>query len=108
MNNKIHISKNVEDINSLSMPDWTPFISKNYYARRPFTNELGVSLQKSVGCSMTCNYCPYASIYGNTIHYNSDYVINTIRHYYEKGVKYFMFRDQILVNKKNSIFSWTN
>lgn len=83
-----------EDLNTLPMVDWAPFLANGAYAKRPFSRKLGVSIQKSRGCSMTCNYCPYASFYGNVRHFNSDYVLNTIRFYYENhGIRYFMFRD---------------
>ena len=76
------------------MLDWTPFIKNGSYATRPFSKEKGVSIQKSRGCSMTCNYCPYAAFYGKARQYDSDYVMKVIEHYYDKhNIRYFMFRD---------------
>ena len=91
---KIIQSKRPQDLNILPMPFWEPFIKNNYYAKRPFSDQLGVSIQKSKGCSMTCNYCPYASFYGKAKHYDSDYVLKMINSYKEKhNINYFMFRD---------------
>ncbi|MFA5087711.1 MAG: radical SAM protein [Candidatus Omnitrophota bacterium] len=89
----IHI-ENSEDLNLLPMVDWEPFIRNGYYAKRPFSKELGVSIQKSRGCSMTCDYCPYAAFYGKTRHFDSEYVWKTIKYYYDRHhIRYFMFRD---------------
>ena len=91
---KIIQSKRPQDLNILPMPFWEPFIKNNYYAKRPFSDQLGVSIQKSKGCSMTCNYCPYASFYGKAQHFDSDYVLKMINYYKEKhNINYFMFRD---------------
>ena len=87
-------SERPDDLNSLPMPEWEPFIRNNYFARRPFSSERGVSIQKSKGCSMTCNYCPYAALYGKARHFDSDYVLGVLRHYVDRhGIRYFMFRD---------------
>jgi len=91
---KIIQSIRPEDLNTLPMPDWEPFIKNSYYAKRPFSKQIGVSIQKSKGCSMSCNYCPYASFYGKAQHYDSDYVLKMVTHYKEKhNINYFMFRD---------------
>jgi len=91
---KILQSERPDDLNTLPMPDWEPFIKNNYFAKRPFSKELGVAIQKSKGCSMTCNYCPYASFYGKARHYDSDYVLKAIKYYKDKhNIRYFMFRD---------------
>lgn len=93
-NERIVQSRRPEDLNELPMVDWTPFIKNGYYAKRPFTKELGVSIQKSRGCSMTCNYCPYAAFYGKAQQFDSDYVLKTIKYYYDHHrIRYFMFRD---------------
>lgn len=87
-------SADPENLNELPMIDWSPFIENGYYAKRPFSKDLGVSIQKSRGCSMTCNYCPYASFYGKARQFDSDYVLKTIEHYYHNHhIRYFMFRD---------------
>ncbi len=91
---KIVHSQRPDNLNELPMLDWTPFIQKGYYARRPFGKELGISIQKSRGCSMTCNYCPYAAFYGKARQFDSDYVLKMIEHYYHNhNIRYFMFRD---------------
>ena len=91
---KVVASADPENLNELPMIDWTPFFKNGYYAKRPFSKELGVSIQKSRGCSMTCNYCPYASFYGKARQFDSDYVLKTIQHYYQNHhIRYFMFRD---------------
>jgi anaerobic magnesium-protoporphyrin IX monomethyl ester cyclase len=82
------------NLNVLPVPDWEPFIANSYFARRPFSSERGICIQKSRGCSMSCNYCPYAGIYGKANHYDSDYVIDLIKRYRdEHNIRYFMFRD---------------
>lgn len=94
LSEKIVHSERPENLNDLPMLDWTPFIAKGSYARRPFGKELGVSIQKSRGCSMTCNYCPYAAFYGKARQFDSDYVMKMIEHYYHNhNIRYFMFRD---------------
>ncbi len=91
---KIIRSSSPENLNELPMIDWSPFIRNGYYAKRPFSKELGISIQKSRGCSMTCNYCPYAAFYGKARQFDSDYVLKTIDHYYNQHhIRYFMFRD---------------
>ena len=91
---KVFHSERPDNLNELPMPDWTPFMKNNYYARRPFTKERGVSIQKSRGCSMTCNYCPYAAFYGKARQFDSDYVLKIIKNYYlNHNIRYFMFRD---------------
>lgn len=92
-NEKVIQSIEPENLNELPMIDWTPFLKNGYYAKRPFSKELGVSIQKSRGCSMTCNYCPYASLYGKAKQFDSDYILKTIEHYYHHNIRYFMFRD---------------
>lgn len=87
-------SRELDNLNELPMLDWGPFINNNLYAYRPFSKERGVSIQKSRGCSMTCNYCPYAAFYGKARQFNNDYVLKTIKHYYDNhNIRYFMFRD---------------
>jgi len=87
-------SPSLDDLNAISPPDWRPFIDIGYLARRPFSHERGVCIQKSRGCSMSCNYCPYAGIYGKANHYDTEYVVDLIRHYREHhNIRYFMFRD---------------
>ncbi len=87
-------SKEIDDLNELPILDWGPFIKNNLYACRPFSRERGVSIQKSRGCSMTCKYCPYAAFYGKARQFNNDYVLRTIKYYYDiYSIKYFMFRD---------------
>ncbi len=91
---KIIHSERPDNLNKLPMLDWTPFLKNGYYAKRPFSKELGVSIQKSRGCSMTCNYCPYAAFYGKAKQFENDYTLKEIEHYYNKhGIRYFMFRD---------------
>lgn len=83
-----------DNLDELPHLDWIPFLRNGYYARRPFSKELGVSIQKSRGCSMTCNYCPYASFYGTAKQFGSDYVFKQIEYYYNNhAIRYFMFRD---------------
>ncbi|OGX38680.1 MAG: hypothetical protein A3D87_03350 [Omnitrophica WOR_2 bacterium RIFCSPHIGHO2_02_FULL_50_17] len=91
---KIIVSERPEDLNTLPMLNWEPFMRNGYYARRPFSKELGVGIQKSRGCSMTCNYCPYAAFYGKARHFDSDYVLKMLEHYHDRHqINYFMFRD---------------
>ncbi len=91
---KIVHSEAPDNLNELPMVDWEPFIKEGRFATRPFSKELGVSIQKSRGCSMTCNYCPYAAFYGKARQVDSDHVMKTIRHYYDHhNIRYFMFRD---------------
>ncbi len=91
---KVFRYANPDDLNALPMVDWTPFIRNGAYAKRPFSRELGVSIQKSRGCSMTCNYCPYAAFYGKARQFDSAYTLKTIKYYYhEHKIRYFMFRD---------------
>lgn len=86
-------SRDPENLNELPILDWLPFIKNNLYASRPFSKERGVSIQKSRGCSMTCNYCPYAAFYGKVKQFSDDYVFSVIKYYYNHNIKYFMFRD---------------
>lgn len=91
---KIIHSERPDNLNELPMLDWVPFIRNGHYARRPFSKELGVSIQKSRGCSMTCNYCPYAAFYGRARQFDNNYVMKMIEYYYHHhNIRYFMFRD---------------
>ncbi|MBI5597580.1 MAG: radical SAM protein [Elusimicrobia bacterium] len=82
------------DLDTLPMLDWTPFLAQGRWARRPFSKDKGVAIHKSRGCTMTCNYCPYAAIYGDAKLFSHEHALRTIRHYYdEHAVRYFMFRD---------------
>ena len=78
---KVILSPNAENLNELPILDWVPFIKNGKYASRPFSKELGISIQKSRGCSMTCNYCPYAAFYGKARQFDIDYVMKIIDHY---------------------------
>ncbi len=91
------------DLDALPMPDWTPFIKNGAYARRPFSKELGVSIQKSRGCTMTCNYCPYAALYGKVRLYSAETTLKAIEHYYDNhNIRYFMFRDPNFGEKRTA------
>lgn len=100
-------SKELSNLNELPMPDWTPFIKNNLYSYRPFSKEHGVSIQKSRGCSMTCNYCPYAAFYGKVRQFDSDYVLKIIKYYYDNhNITYFMFRDPNFGENKKEFYSF--
>ena len=100
-------SQEVLNLNKLPMLDWTPFIKKGLFARRPFSKELGVSIQKSRGCSMTCNYCPYSAFFGKTKHFDNTDVMKTIRYYYDHfNIRYFMFRDPNFGENKKEFHSF--
>lgn len=87
-------SPDPRDLNELPMVDWEPFLRIGAYATRPFSRERGVSIQKSRGCTMTCNYCPYAAFYGDAKLFSAEYVLKTIEYYYDRhNIRYFMFRD---------------
>lgn len=98
-------SKDNGSLNELPMLDWVPFIKNNQYAYRPFSKNRGVSIQKSRGCSMTCNYCPYSAFYGKAKQFDSTYVINTIKFYRDKyNISYFMFRDPNFGENKKEFY----
>ncbi|MDD5109285.1 MAG: radical SAM protein [Candidatus Omnitrophica bacterium] len=106
---KLIFSQELNNLNELPRLDWEPFILNKRYALRPFSKELGVSIQKSRGCSMTCNYCPYAAFYGKVRNFNDGYVIETIKYYVKNfNIRYFMFRDPNFGENKKELLSFMN
>ncbi|MDD5677774.1 MAG: B12-binding domain-containing radical SAM protein [Kiritimatiellae bacterium] len=87
-------SDSPEDLDTLPPIDWEPFFKSHIYAKRPFSRKKGICIQKSRGCSMTCQYCPYAAFFGKARQFSVDYTFKTIEFYYHKhNIRYFMFRD---------------
>lgn len=65
---------------------------------------LRVSLATSRGCSFRCEYCPYASFYGQQIEFRStSHVMQDIHTLLDMGINGIVFRDQFFTAKRQRV-----
>ncbi|HLA83566.1 MAG TPA: radical SAM protein [Thermoguttaceae bacterium] len=93
----------IEDLDSLPLPDWSPFGPRRFRIGYDFWRFPTVLIQQSRGCSMKCNYCPYTVLDGSVRLRDPEAVVDEIRHDVRRwGFRSFKFRDPMFgLNRKN-------
>jgi radical SAM superfamily enzyme YgiQ (UPF0313 family) len=93
----------VADLDSLPVPDWSPFAWRKFRVVYDFWRFPTACIQQSRGCTFRCNYCPYIMIESKTRFRSPDAVIDEIRYGQRRyGFESFKFRDPLFgLNRKN-------
>lgn len=95
----------IEDLDSLPLPDWSPFDTHRFRVGYDFWRFPTVFIQQSRGCSMKCNYCPYLLLDGNVRLRDPEAVVDEIRHDVKHwGFRSFKFRDPMFGLNRSNVF----
>jgi len=95
----------IEDLDSLPLPDWSPFEPRRFRVGYDFWQFPTAFIQQSRGCSMKCNYCPYLLLDGNVRLRNPEAVVDEIRHDVRHwGFRSFKFRDPMFGLSRSNVF----
>jgi len=86
----------IEDLDSLPLPDWSPFAPRRFRISYDFWRFPTALIQQSRGCTLRCNYCPYI-ILDNTVRFRDpEAVVDEISRGVDRwGFSSFKFRDPL-------------
>jgi anaerobic magnesium-protoporphyrin IX monomethyl ester cyclase len=95
----------IEDLDSLPMPDWSPFDPGRFRIGYDFWRFPTALVQQSRGCSMKCNYCPYLVLDGSVRLRDPEAVVDEIRHDVKNWqFRSFKFRDPMFGLSRERVF----
>jgi len=95
----------IEDLDSLPLPDWSPFDPQRFRIGYDFWRFPTALVQSSRGCSMKCNYCPYIVVENSLRTRAPEAVAEEIRHGIRHwGFRSFKFRDPLFGAKRKNVF----
>lgn len=95
----------VKDLDSLPLPDWSPFAPRRFRIGYDFRQFPTALIQASRGCPMQCNYCPYI-VLDNSIRFRDpEAVAEEMRYGITRwGFRSFKFRDPLFGASHSRLF----
>ncbi len=95
----------IENLDSLPLPDWSPFGPRRFRIGYDFWKFPTALVQLSRGCTFKCNYCPYIILENATRFRDPEAVVEEIRHGMHKwGFRSFKFRDPLFGLNRKHVF----
>jgi len=95
----------IEDLDSLPMPDWSPFDPGRFRIGYDFWRFPTALVQASRGCPMKCNYCPYIVVENSQRLRSPESVVEEIRYGMRRwGFASFKFRDPLFGANRKQLF----
>jgi len=95
----------IEDLDSLPLPDWSPFSPQRFRIGYDFWRFPTALVQQSRGCSMKCNYCPYLILDGSVRLRDPQAIVDEIRHDIKHWrFRSFKFRDPMFGLNRQNVF----
>ncbi len=95
----------VDDLDTLPLPDWSPFGPKRFRIGYDFHRFPTALIQASRGCPLRCNYCPY-TVPDNTIRFRDpEAVVDEMRYGMARwGFRSFKFRDPLFGASRSRVY----
>ncbi|NQU20544.1 MAG: radical SAM protein [Candidatus Nealsonbacteria bacterium] len=93
------------DLDSLPMPDWSPFRPQRFRIGYDFWRFPTALVQASRGCTFGCDYCPYTIVDRTARFRDPEAVVEEIRHGVRQwGFRSFKFRDPLFGLNRRQAF----
>ncbi|MDY0169270.1 MAG: radical SAM protein [Thermoguttaceae bacterium] len=95
----------VEDLDSLPLPDWSPFRPRRFRIGYDFDQFPTALIQASRGCPLRCDYCPYI-VLDNAVRFRDpEAVAEEMRYGMEQwGFRSFKFRDPLFGASQSRLY----
>ena len=95
----------IEDLDTLPLPDWSPFGPERFRAAFDFWQFPTAYIQSSRGCTFGCNYCPYTVLDNSTRFRDPLSVVEEVRNGIRRwGFGSFKFRDPLFGLNRQAMF----
>jgi anaerobic magnesium-protoporphyrin IX monomethyl ester cyclase len=95
----------LEDLDTLPLPDWSPFDPWRFRIGYDFWRFPTAFIQASRGCALKCNYCPYIAMDNSVRFRDPEAVADEIRHdILHWGFRSFKFRDPLFGMDRKQVF----
>ncbi|MGW8257527.1 MAG: B12-binding domain-containing radical SAM protein, partial [Thermoguttaceae bacterium] len=96
---------NVQDLDQLPFPDWTPFNPRTFRISFDFWRFPTAMIQSSRGCLFKCDYCPYVLSDNNVRLRDPETVVAEIREDIDRwGFRSFKFRDPLFGVDRKAVY----